>query len=262
MKIDLHNHTPLCNHASGSMSEFVEIAINKGIDIYGFSCHAPMKFDEAYRMSLEQLDSYVSEFNDIKAKVGDKIELLLGLEVDFILNKEYLLESSVLNLDLDYLIGSVHFLDSWGFDNPAFLGEYAKRDMHSCWELYLDSMIALAQSGHFQIIGHFDLLKLFGHKFSQSNAKKLNDALDSIANNHLSLELNPAGWRKPIKEQYPSREILESAYKKGIEITFGSDAHEISHIGFKYDDLAALAKSVGYKKANFYRKKEKFSTAF
>ena len=51
LRIDLHNHTYLCNHASGTMEEYVQEAINKGIDIFGFSCHAPMNFDIKYRMT-------------------------------------------------------------------------------------------------------------------------------------------------------------------------------------------------------------------
>lgn len=262
MHIDLHNHTTLCRHATGTMEEYITCAMTQGIDVFGFSCHAPMAFDEAYRMSLNELEGYCAEIARLQKLYEGRIEILSALEVDYILHREDLIESILLKLPFDYLIGSVHFLDTWGFDNPAFIGEYAKRDVEQCWSEYLDSIAAMAQSGYFQIVGHMDLLKLFGHTLPHSALPKLDKALESIADNHLVIELNAAGWRKPINECYPSAFILQKAFKKGIEITFGSDAHALEHIGFQYESLCALAKSVGYTHALYFRQKEPIRVDF
>ena len=96
----------------------------------------------------------------------------------------------------------------------------------------------------------------------QTVLPKLNDALESIADNRLAIEINAAGWRKPINECYPSEFILQEAFKKGIPITFGSDAHAVEHIGFKYESLCALAKKVGYTHALYFQQKEPISVAF
>ena len=58
MRVDLHNHTTLCNHATGTMEEYIQKAISLNIDIFGFSDHAPMDFEPEYRMSLAQTSSY------------------------------------------------------------------------------------------------------------------------------------------------------------------------------------------------------------
>ena len=52
MKVDLHNHTPLCKHAVDEPRQYVLSAINSNCEYFGFSDHAPMKFDEAYRMDF------------------------------------------------------------------------------------------------------------------------------------------------------------------------------------------------------------------
>ena len=52
MRVDLHNHTPLCKHAVDEPREYVLSAINSNCEYFGFSDHAPMKFDEAYRMEF------------------------------------------------------------------------------------------------------------------------------------------------------------------------------------------------------------------
>jgi len=59
LKVDLHNHTTLCNHAEGELSAYIEQAIASGIDIYGISDHAPMDFDPSYRMSFDQIGEYI-----------------------------------------------------------------------------------------------------------------------------------------------------------------------------------------------------------
>lgn len=276
MRIDLHNHTPRCNHANGTPLEFALKASKLGIDIYGFACHAPMKFDENYRMKLEELDEYINEISSLPNRLPNQthqdlqnqaqnMRILVGLEVDFILGREDLLESSVLNAKLDYLIGSVHFLGKWGFDNPAFIAEYAKRDLQSCWVAYFQSVAKMADSRAFQIVGHLDLLKVFGYcKPAESSAceEALDVALQAIKNANMAIELNAAGLRKKIGEIYPSKAILQKAYNLEIPITFGSDAHEVAQVGFGYEKCVELAREVGYKKCVYYKQKQAIEVDF
>ena len=99
MRIDLHNHTPRCNHANGTPLEFANKASKLGIDIYGFACHAPMNFDTDYRMKLEELDEYIDEISSLQNRLQEQaqhhshkqaqnMQILVGLEVDFILGRE------------------------------------------------------------------------------------------------------------------------------------------------------------------------------
>lgn len=260
MHIDLHNHTTFCRHASGSMESYLKRAHELGIDVFGFSCHAPMRFDEEYRMSFDELNIYCKNIRTLADSAP--LEVLCGLEVDYILGREELLDEVVKNAPVDYLIGSVHFLDEWGFDNPRFVAEYAKRDLVQCWSNYLNSIIAMASSGIFQIVGHIDLLKVFGHSMPCEVGSKLTQTLDCIADMGLVIELNSAGWRKPICEAYPSEAILKEAYKRNIPITFGSDSHAIEHIGFGYEELCKLARGVGYTHAVYFREKERIQIEF
>ena len=70
MRVDLHNHTPLCKHAVDEPRQYVLSAINSGCEYFGFSDHAPMKFDEAYRMDFSQMRSYESEILRLKDEFG------------------------------------------------------------------------------------------------------------------------------------------------------------------------------------------------
>ena len=110
--------------------------------------------------------------------------------------------------------------------------------------------------------GAFGFIKNLWTYASRVRSAKLDRALESIADNHLVIELNAAGWRKPINECYPSEMILQKAFARGIEITFGSDSHTLEHIGFRYETLCALAKKVGYTQAVYFKQKEAIRVEF
>ena len=44
MIVDLHNHTRLCNHAQGTMEEYIQVAIDSNVDVFGFSDHGTYEF--------------------------------------------------------------------------------------------------------------------------------------------------------------------------------------------------------------------------
>lgn len=254
MRIDLHNHTSLCNHATGTMEEYVIRAIEEGIDVFGFSCHNPMRFDPKYRMQFNQLPLYLDSIKSLSEKYTEQIEILTALEIDFL---PPFMEDFLFEIPLDYRIGSVHFLGNWGFDNPEFIKEYAKRDINDCWVEYFRAIQALAKSGKFDIVGHMDLLKVFKYFPTKDLRTEIEEALKAIKQANMCVEINAAGFRKEVGEQYPSREILEMCYGFEIPITFGSDAHALEQINFKREEIESLAKKIGYTKCAVYRKRER-----
>lgn len=263
MRVDLHNHTSLCNHANGTVEQYVQRAIELGIDQYGFSDHAPMNFDPKYRMDISQKALYEKWVLDAKEKYKNQIKILLAYEVDYL--EGYILDE-IINSKVDYLIGSVHFLknknDMWGFDNPEFIGVYESKDIDTIWLEYFDAIKSMAKTQLFDIVGHFDLIKVFKFLPKKDIRILANDALKQIKKSGMVLEINPAGLRKPIGETYPSKQLLELAYEMNIDITFGSDAHEIEQVGFKYDEVVSLAKEIGYTKCITFDNREKIKIDF
>ncbi|OCL85699.1 Histidinol-phosphatase [Aliarcobacter thereius] len=257
-RVDLHNHTVLCNHAEGTVEEYIKRAIELGITEYGFACHAPMNYDPKYRMKLEERALYESWVNEVKEKYKKDIKVLLAYEVDYL--KGFMLDK-IINAKVDYLIGSVHFLqnknDMWGFDNPEFIGVYKSKDIDSIWTEYFDAIKEMAKTQYFDIVGHLDLIKVFKYLPKKDVRLIAKDALKEIKKSNMVLEINPAGLRKPVEEAYPSIPLLEEAFSLGIDITFGSDAHKVEHIGFGYEDVTKLAKSIGYTKCVSFEKKDR-----
>jgi histidinol-phosphatase (PHP family) len=235
------------------MQSYVEKAIELGIDIYGFSEHAPMDFDSHYRLKFEEMDDYVTDVLNLKKKYKNNIKILLGYEVDYLKGH---MDERILKSEVDYLIGSIHFLGEWGFDNPEFSDKYKNREIDQIWKEYFDNIEAMAKTGYFDIVGHFDLIKIFNFMPKKDIRLIAQNALKSIKKSNMVIELNTAGLRKPTKEIYPSPLLLEMAYELDISITFSSDAHAIGQIGFKYDEAVKLAKKIGYSKAVTFEQRE------
>jgi histidinol-phosphatase (PHP family) len=269
MKIDIHNHTSRCNHATGTMQSYIKQAILKDISVYGFSCHAPIRqgVDPDNRMSVGDIHDYLHDIKTLQKKHQDCITITSGFEVDF-LSGDFLYDE-VLNSSVDYLIGSVHFIPQsnekyslfnpkfWGFDNPEFIGQYKKMDIDQIWQNYFDVVEQMAKTQKFDIAGHLDLIKIFGFLPTKNPKDIAYKAIKQIKKSHMSVEINSAGLRKPIGEQYPSRDLLGLCFDMDIPITFGSDAHKTDDINSGYDICVKLAKSVGYVKAVYYKNKQK-----
>jgi len=252
MLIDLHNHTPLCKHAEGEPEEYIKKAIEKGIEIYGFADHAPMNFDPKYRMSFDEMDKYEKTISDLSKKYKN-IKILLGYEVDF----TPAIDERILKREVDYLIGSVHFLDNWGFDNPEFIKGWENRDVDDIYKEYFHLIEKMAESRLFNIVGHLDLIKVFGYKPKTPIKDIVRNAIKAIKNSSMAIELNTAGLRKPVKELYPGDEILEMILEEGIDITFSSDAHSPKQVGFMLEETVQKAKNMGFSEAVYFEKKQK-----
>lgn len=261
MLIDLHNHTPLCNHASGTPREFALKACELGCKYFGFSDHGFMNYDLAYRMSKAQIPFYQALINEVRAEFSNKMEILLGFEADFMCDKK-LMSDEINHAKCDYLIGSVHFLNTWGFDNPEFIANYANKNIDTLYEDYFQALCEMIKSELFDIVGHIDLIKIFNYLPKRDIRQYAKPAIKLAKSKNMAIELNTAGYRKPCAQLYPSDEILELMAEIGVKITFGSDAHSIDQIGLNMDKAIAKAKEFGFERASIFKNRQMIEIKF
>ena len=261
---DYHMHTPLCRHASGEPVDYARRAVELGFTEIGFSDHSPMARDDFddWRMFNHQLDEYVEKVRRAQREFP-QLTIRLALEVDYLPGHEEWIRDLAARHPWDYFIGSVHYVsESWAIDDPSKLSEWKHRDAFEVWSVYFDWLTRAAESGLFEIIGHADLPKKFGHRPTQDCTPLYERFLTAAKKHNCAIELNTAGLRKDCKEIYPSRQILELAFAKGVPITFGSDAHKPEEVGMNFAEAIHLARSVGYKEcwklAGRKRKMERF----
>ena len=247
---DYHMHTPLCRHATGEPTEYAARALELGLTEIGFTDHSPMARDDFddWRMRNDQLDEYVEKVRKAQ-RDHPRLTIKLALEVDYLPGHEDWIRDLAARHPWDYFIGSVHYVsDSWDVDNPNKLSEWKHRDAWEVWSIYFDRLTMAAESGLFEIIGHADLPKKFGHRPQRDCTPLYERFLAAAKKTGTAIELNTAGLRKDCREIYPNRALLEVAFRLGVPITFGSDAHAVEEVGMNLRDAVELARSVGYER--------------
>ena len=135
---DYHTHTPLCRHAEGQPWQYVDAALAAGLAEYGVADHAPQTpepFDD-WRMLMEELPSYLDWIAAARDHAAGRLPVRAGLECDWLAEGQPWIERLAGMADWDYLIGSVHYLDGWDFDNPVWLGRWAQCDVADAWQRY------------------------------------------------------------------------------------------------------------------------------
>lgn len=255
---DYHMHTPLCGHAEGKPEEYAQAAVDKGLTEIGFSDHAPLV---TYHipdvcMTNEQLPLYQQMITDAREKFAGKLKIKIALEADFIPGWEKQTRAILDAYPYDYVIGSVHFIDGWCFDNPDELEKWDKVNVDEVYRRYYQLLQKAAQSKLFNVMGHVDLVKKFGHRPKNDLRAEINATARAFKENGVAIEINTSGLRKPVKEIYPSADALTIYQKAGVEITFGSDAHRPSEVGMNFDLARGLALAAGYKEYVLWEKRK------
>lgn len=185
--------------------------------------------------------------------------LRLGIEADYIPGREEQLADLLARYPFDYVVGSVHFIPRQKKANPADPDSFASVDMEEyliwregeeperVWERYFQLVGEAARSGLFDLIGHPDLVKLFGPRPKASPALLFAPALEGFLAGGVAAELSTAGLRKGLGEPYPSQPLLEALVGAGVPIALSSDAHEPDQVGYAYPQAVAALKAAGAK---------------
>jgi histidinol-phosphatase (PHP family) len=265
--IDYHTHTALCKHAVGTMEEYIEKAIGKGLIEIGVSCHNPMPegYDLEHRMTTREFDEiYVPGVKKLQEKFGDTITIKFGVEVDFYPGTEAYVRDFIARYGFDYVIGSVHYLGSWPTTELIPVPMFERVAVNARYTEYFERVQQLAESKICDIIAHFDLVKKNGFRpEGDKNGidKSIDHALLSIKENNLCIEINTSGLRKKVAEVYPAANILRLAGQYGIPLTTGSDAHKPQDVAADFDLAYAMIEKYGNGKVSLFAKRNRTEVA-
>ena len=227
MLYNYHTHTARCRHARGTDREYVESAIEAGIQTLGFADHAPYVFNKPdyysnHRMFVDQLHEYAESVRSLAKEYEKDIRILLGFELEYYpeFHKNEMEFLSAVNPD--YCILGQHFLGnefgeeySGNFDKPEQLTRYVSQ------------ILEAFKTGDFAYLAHPDLA---GYKFPEELIKTEYLRLCKGAKAHkIPLEINLLGLLTG--RQYPSKTFFEIAKQVGNKIVLGVDAHTPDQFG-------------------------------
>lgn len=217
----------------------------------GFSDHIfmywlpPEERDPVLAMPERELDPYVQEVERLRCQFPE-IRLRLALEADYIVGAEEQLKSVLERYQWDYLIGSVHFVDGWGIDDQRYIAGYDQWDIDELYEVYFDHVCRAAETGQFEVMGHIDLIKIFGRKPRRVVAELHDRTARRLKQAGVCIEVNTSGLRRPCAEIYPGAALLAACYRAGVPATLGSDAHRPDHVAADSLRAVELLREVGY----------------
>jgi histidinol-phosphatase (PHP family) len=198
------------------------------------------------------LDAYVSAVEEAKAA---GLPVVLGLEVDYYPGRMDRVAALLDGYPFDVLLGSVHWLGAWGFDNwddAAFGAEWSARAVESVWDDYTRALEELAASGACDVLAHPDLCKVTGRV--PTGPEEFYDRMaEAAASSGMAAEVSSAGWRKPVGEAYPAPPLLARFKARGVAVTTASDAHGLIHVADAADRLRALLAAAGYTELAAFR---------
>lgn len=183
----------------------------------------------------EKLDEFIDTITCAKKRwQKDGVSLRLGIEADYFVGQERELESLLDGKPWDYVIGSVHYVDGWGFDNPQTVDYFETFDLEELYSSFYETVEQMICSSLFDFVAHLDNLKVFNYKVNNAsfNQKWYERIANALKETNTATEVN-AGlyYRYPVHEMCPSKDFLTTIINKGVPITLSSDSHFPDDLG-------------------------------
>jgi len=266
--MSLHNHNLYCD-GKFEPEAYIQAAIARGFKRFGMSSHAPLKLPIAapWTMKPENLERYFLELNALKRKYQNDIEILVGLEIDYIAGEASIHRFN--HLPWDFLIGSVHFVQApngtWveidaGFVqfNTGFQNGFGG-DKDLLMQHYVAALKNMIEIDNPKIVGHIDKIRInlqqLDAKYPQSHTYRdgLRSLLPALAKNNCIVEVNTRGMYKlGFAEPYPEYWFVEELHAHNIPMMLTADAHHPREIDLGFDEVEKV----------FTRKKMEFCVAY
>lgn len=221
MIANYHTHTTRCTHAVGEDEEYVLAGIKAGLEILGFSDHAPYPFPGGHhshiRMSPQELGEYTRSVLELRQKYAGQIRIPLGVEIEYF-PRFWSEQLSVLrDGGVEYLLLGQHWT-AYGEE-----GQYSGKatDREDLLADYCRDVRDAMQTGALTYIAHPDIIHFVGdEKIYERYMRGL--CRDAKACD-LPLEINLHGL--DIGKHYPDRRFWELAAQEGCRVVLGIDAH-------------------------------------
>ncbi|KAF9472708.1 histidinol phosphate phosphatase H [Pholiota conissans] len=261
-----HSHSgQFCKHAVGTLEEVVQEAIQQRFQVFGLTEHVPRYrkvdlYPEESELTLDalsdQFDKFLEEAHRLKSLDAPTISLLVGLETEYItdidlVNLERIIER--LGGRIEYLVGSIHHVNGIPIDFDLATYQRALASVESRQETlllaYFDAQYEVMQRFKPEIIGHFDLCRLFTLSLRFSDYpivyEKIQRNIRYAVEYGALFEVNAAAYRKEWSTAYPAEDVVEIIIRLGGRFTLSDDSHGPQAVGLDYHRLPLYLKAMG-----------------
>ncbi|MBX2816181.1 MAG: histidinol-phosphatase [Saprospiraceae bacterium] len=246
-----HSHF---SDGQGTPLDYVMMALPMKLASCGFSDHAPIPDRNESSMPVKALERYGNVIDFLKSSYGNRLDIYKGLEVDYIPNVISTQSEHILEAELDYTIGAVHYVERFndnklfGFESSQSIVERGINDIFGSnvkdfVVRYFELIREMLDKSDPTIVAHLDRIKKINtwRPFFDESDLWYRDQIDltlrKIADHGVIMEVNTKGYYKnQISETYPSRWILERSNELNIPVHLASDAHQPQDVisGFRH----------------------------
>jgi histidinol-phosphatase (PHP family) len=266
-----HTHSYFCD-GSSAPEEYADEAIRLGFSTLGFSSHAPVPFMNTFALKEERRPEYQHAIRELQKNYAGRLEIYLGLEIDFIPGLSRDFDFFRKDMRLDFVIGGIHLVKSeneeeglWFIDGPNFekydigLKEVFHDDIRKGVKAYYHSVCEMITEQKPDIVAHVDKIKMHnGGRFFREDepwyVALVDEAIEVIAQSGCIIEINSRGiYKKRCPDLFPSLAILKKLNRLKVPITFSTDAHAPSELNLGMDFIISTALEAGYKEVSCLR---------
>lgn len=250
--INTHCHSRMCGHGEGEIEEYAAAAEAAGLTTLAFTEHFPLSdaTDPRHYVSVpwDEMDAYCAAVEDARRN-HPKLDILLGVELDYLGDLEDREFSPATFTPYELILGSVHFVDGWPFDDPAQRDKWEEEGQADLiwrryFELWMDAVSDPANP--FQVMSHPDLAKKFNYYPSFDITPWYERAAEACAKAGRMIEVNTSGTYYACEEMFPSPAFLRAFREAGVPATVGTDAHTPSNVARDIMKAYAYLRDAGY----------------
>ena len=274
---NLHTHTKFSD-GSDAPEKYAEEAIRQGFHTLGFSDHSPVPFTNNFAIedTKEALEDYINTIIVMKSAhtfpqpprqegTGSELQILLGLEVDYIPRITAPVSGYREKYPFDYMIGSVHLVkkdqtdELWFIDGPNMeiyddgLKNIFGGDIKKAVTSYYHQINEMVTNEKPDIVGHLDKIRMYNRNryFREEDewyVALVDETLGLIKDSGCIVEVNTRGlYKKRSDSLFPGPAILKKIHALGIPITLSSDAHKPHEISLFFEETQKLLAEIGFK---------------
>ncbi|MHA1495289.1 MAG: PHP domain-containing protein [Candidatus Thorarchaeota archaeon] len=229
---DYHIHPNYSIDAEGSIEEYCEEALRKGLKEIAFTthldtnsiaddCYVNIRGKKVSTRSSVWLEDYEASIKSADDKYQERgLRVRLGVEVDYIPEIDGTLPENFHSTEFDVILGSMHLIDhiaiSDGRAEQAF-----KRYTRDIWKPHIS------------------------------------DLANAMNTHSVGFEVNTSALRRGQSQPMPEASIINELKVEGVStVTVGSDAHRPQDIGSDFEIAFRMLRDAGFSDISLFEKRK------
>lgn len=189
------------------------------------------KWFDGKKGSAHTLDEFKSLADEIRGR-SYPVKVSFGLEICYFEQHTDLIADLTSDGFFDYLLGSVHWIDNWTFNQRKY--QWLGKDVNNIYKRYFEMQNTLVKSDLFDIIAHPDLITCHSLYPDYDLCNTYRELCENVKKHNMMLEMNTS------KGLGVNRQFFEIANEIGVDFSTGSDAHRVEDVGRRIKEVSEL----------------------